>query len=114
VVGREKGGRAGVQDVELQEVVGEGIVEEGVLGVEPLAVHDVARPERLEEPRLVAGSPGLEEVELLLPLAAIEEVPATLEAQLARRAEADADVSAVELLLDDQVAAGEGAEGDAR
>ena len=37
----------GVEDVEFQEVVRQGVVENRVLGVEPLAIEDVAVAESL-------------------------------------------------------------------
>src|SRR5437867_2296665 len=61
----------------------------------------------------MAGGPGLEEREVPLPRAAREEMPPALQQQPAPGAEAEAGVGAVHLLLDDQMAADQGPEGDA-
>jgi hypothetical protein len=58
--------------------MGKGVIEDGVLGVEPFAVEDIAAPQGGEEVRLIARRPGLEEVEVPLARTAGEEVAAAL------------------------------------
>src|SRR5262249_14923903 len=87
------------------EVVRQAVVEDGVLGVEPLAIQGVAVTQRLAQRGGVRRRPPLEQVEVFLAVAADQEVAAALQEQLAARTEAQAGVGAVELLLDDEVPA---------
>jgi hypothetical protein len=101
-----------VVDVEFHEVVGEAVVEAGVLGEQPLAVEDVALAEGEVEVLGVGVGPLLEAVEVALAGAAGEVVAARLEEELAVGVEAEAGVGAVHLLLDDEVLALDVLEGD--
>ena len=57
----EKFARLAVEDVELKEVVGQRVVIYAVLGVEPLAVEDVAAAERRAQRALVGLRPARQE-----------------------------------------------------
>lgn len=83
-----------------------------MLGVEPLAVQDVAGTEDFVQLARSDLGPGLEQCEVPLATAAGEVVATRLEAQLVLGAEADAAVGAVELLLHDEVLAPPLGEGD--
>ena len=88
-------------------MVRQAVVEHRMLAVRPLAIHDVAVFERVQQPRLVRGGPLLEQVELPFAAAARQVVAARLQQQVGRAAERQAGVGAVELFLDDDVAAGQ-------
>src|SRR5262249_30774326 len=103
----------GVQGVELQEVVGEAVVEDRVLGVQPLAVEDGTLSQRGTQGAGVRPGPALEEVEVLLAGAAGQEVTPALQPELPRRVEGTAGVGPVQLLLDNERATGQGRKGDA-
>lgn len=100
-IGREEVPGFAIENVELEQVVRELVVRNGVARVEPFAVQDVAPAERFAEPGRVAIRPTLEEIELALAGAAREDVSAALQEQIAHGAEADAAVGAVEFFFDD-------------
>jgi hypothetical protein len=104
----ERAGR--VADVELEEVVRQLIVEDRVLGVQPLAVQRDAVAEARGQRDGMCARPALEQVPVLLPRAADEDVAAALEPEPVV-VERDASVGAVELLFDDAVATTQRLEG---
>lgn len=71
-----------VEEIELEKVVGKSIVEDGVLGVGPLAVHHAPRAELVAQGILVQGGPGLEQGKVLLPRSTAQVVPSTLKKEL--------------------------------
>lgn len=98
--GPERAGR--VPDVELEEVVRQLVVEDRVLGVQPLTV-DGEPAGALAQRSRVGARPALEQVPVLLSCAAGQDVSAALEAEPCVGVERDAGVRAIELLLDHAV-----------
>lgn len=78
------------------------VVEDGVLGIAPLAENDIAGAESRMEPMPVRLRPGLEEGELGLPTTAPERVPPRLQLQRSIGAEAQCGIGVVDLLREDE------------
>lgn len=102
--GQELSGAA-VEHVELEEVVRQRVVEHRVFFRQRFAVHHVAVFQPLQQPAGVGLGPGLDEVELAFAPAAHQVVAARLQQQVARGAETDAGVGAIEFLLHHQAQA---------
>jgi len=95
-----------VVDVELEEVVGESSVLDGVPSIQPFAEQDVSGFEQIFEGGTLDDGPLLEQVVLRVhPLG--DQVPPALERDRPAVGEVDADVGSVELLLDNQRAVGD-------
>src|SRR5262245_44680048 len=102
---REEALRLAVEHIELQEVMRQRIVEDGVLGVEPFAVEDEARAQHGMEIAANAVRPAFQQREMALRRPAGEIVPPALQEQIAALVEADGGVRPVHLLLDDDMTA---------
>ena len=66
-------------DIKFQEVMGQGIVEYGVLCVHPFSVHDITVPKHPVKRVPVYGSPLFHQIIMPLPVAAGEIMAPTLE-----------------------------------
>src|SRR5262249_30182759 len=81
------------------------VVEDRVLGVQPLAVHDEAVAQARPKVGGETAGPLLESIEVLLAPASYQEMSATLKVEFARWIEAHPAVGTVHLLLDNHVSA---------
>ena len=111
-VGGEKLAAFPVQHIELHKIVGQRIVENAVLGVHPLAVHHVAAAQHLPESLPVDARPLLEQLVVLLPVAAGQVMAPALEQQLARGIKGQGRVGPVDFFFDHQRQPGDFIKGD--
>src|SRR5262245_33245319 len=93
--------------------MGQLIVEEGVFGVQPFSIKDIACAQDGPERVRVRVSPALEQVKVLLPAPTGQEMASTLQPQSAVGVEGYAGVGTVQLFLNHQETAGELVESNA-
>ncbi len=100
---RPRGSLLRGQDVELQEVVGQAIIKDSVLGVEPFPVDNDTGPEHRHQSVGVGGGPSLAEIPMALAWSAGQVVAPALQKGSAIGPQAQPGVGAVKLLFDDHV-----------
>src|SRR5712691_6675390 len=89
--------------IKFHEVVRQGGIENGMLGIQPLAIQNVSLAQHFPQFTDIAIGPSFEEVKLLFPWPTGQIMSPALEHQTAIVAEANGAVRAIHLLLNDYV-----------
>ncbi len=98
--------RLPIQHIEFHKVMRQAVIVDGMLGVHPFTVHDVAVSQHIPECVSVNARPLLEQIKMLLAIAAVKIVAAALQEQIALVIEGNGRIGAVNLLFDDKMLAG--------
>src|SRR5271154_878500 len=91
-----------VENIELHEVVRQIRIEDGMLGIEPFAIHHIPILEGLPKFGGIAVCPGLKQMEVAFTLSTHQKVASALKQQFAVGGEADGGVGPVHFLFNDQ------------